>query len=57
MADQNIVWVKFLVTWVMSSGWEEKIWSIEFMAPGMVSKGLLIDPPESLPLVLHGLLW
>ena len=27
------------------------------MDPGLVSKGLLIDLPERLPLVLHGLLW
>ena len=27
------------------------------MAPGLVSKGFLIDPPDHLPLVLHGLFW
>ena len=27
------------------------------MAPDLVSGGLLIDPLECLPLVLHGLLW
>ena len=41
----------------MIYGWEETIWSIEVMSPGLVSQGLLIDPPECLPLVLHGLLW
>ena len=30
---------------------------MEVMAPGMVSEGLLMDPPERLPLVLHGLWW
>ena len=27
------------------------------MAPGMVSEGFLVDSPECLPLILHGLLW
>ena len=27
------------------------------MAPGLVSEGFLIDPPECFPLFLHGLLW
>ena len=30
---------------------------MEVMAPGLVSEGFLVDPPESLPLVLHGILW
>ena len=41
----------------MRPGWEETIWSIKFMALGLVSEGFLIDPPECLPLSLHGLLW
>ena len=41
----------------MIPGWEDIIWSIEAMAPGMISEGFLIDPLECLPLVLHGLLW
>ena len=41
----------------MIPGWADTIWSIEVMAPGLVSKGFLIDPPESLPLVLHIHLW
>ena len=41
----------------MILGWADTIWSIEVMAPGLVSKGLLIDPLECFPLVLHGLLW
>ena len=27
------------------------------MASGLVYEGLLIDPPENLPLVLYGILW
>ena len=27
------------------------------MALGLVSEGLLVDPPESFPFLLHGLLW
>ena len=27
------------------------------MEPGLVSKGFLMDPPDHLPLVIHGLLW
>ena len=27
------------------------------MAPGLVFEGLLIDPPDCLPFILHGLLW
>ena len=27
------------------------------MPPGMFYEGFLIDPPERLPLALHGLLW
>ena len=30
---------------------------MEVMAPGMVLEGFLMDPPESLFLFLHGLLW
>ena len=41
----------------MILGWKYTIWSIEVMAPGLVSEGLLIDLPECLTLVLHGLLW
>ena len=57
MAEHNLVWVITPVTWVMIPGLEDIIWSIEFMSLGMVSKVFLIDPPERLPLVLHGLLW
>ena len=41
----------------MSSGLSYTIWSIEFMALGLVSKVFLIDPIECMPLVIHGLLW
>ena len=41
----------------MNPVWEETVWSIKVMELGMVSKGLLIDPPDFLRLVLHGLLW
>ena len=37
--------------------WTETIWSIEVMDLGTVSEGFLIEAPECLPLVLHGLLW
>ena len=57
VASQNIPWVRSPVTWGMSPGWEDTISSIQIMAPGLVSEGLLIDPPECLNLVLHGLLW
>ena len=30
---------------------------MEFMDPGLVSEVFLMDPPERLPLVFHGLLW
>ena len=45
------------VTSVMIPGYAETIWSIEVMDPVLVSEGFLIDPPECLTLVLHGLLW
>ena len=54
---QNIAWVRAPVTWGMIPDWEETIWSIKVMAPVMVYGGFLIDPPECLPLVLHGPLW
>ena len=57
MDAHNLAWVKAPVTWVMSPGWAETIWSIEVMAPGLVSEGFLIDPLEFLTLILHGLLW
>ena len=41
----------------MIPDWEETFWSIEVMAPGLVSEGFLIDPLECFPLVLYGLLW
>ena len=57
MAEHNLVWVRTPVTWGMIPGLEDIICSIEVMYLGMVSKVFLIDPPERLPLVLHGLLW
>ena len=41
----------------MSHGWADTTWSIKVIAPGLVSKGFMIYPPECLPLVLHGLFW
>ena len=49
--------VRAPVTWVTNPGWVEIITTIELMAPGLVSKGLLINPPEFLILVLRRLLW
>ena len=57
VAAQNLECVRAPVTWGMSPGWEETIWSIEVMAPGLVSEGFLIGPLECLLLVLHGILW
>ena len=57
MAAQNITWVRSPVNWGMIPGWTDTIWSIKVMAPGMVSERLLINPPEHLNLVLHGLFW
>ena len=57
MDTQNVLWVIYPVTWEMSPGRAEKIWSIGVMGPGMVSKVFLIYPPECLTLVFHGLLW
>ena len=45
------------MNWGMIPGWEETIWSIEIMDPGLVSEIFLIDPHNNLSLVLHGLLW
>ena len=45
------------MTWGVRPGLAETIWSIDVMATGVVSEGLLVDPPKCLPLVLHGLLW
>ena len=44
VAARNLVWVRAPVNWLMRHGWAETIWSIEFMASGLVSKGFLIDP-------------
>ena len=44
LAEQSLAWVRATVTWVMSPGWEETIWSIEVIAPGMVSEDFLINP-------------
>ena len=41
----------------MIPGWEYTTLAIEFMSPGLVAEGFLIDPPECFPLFLHGLLW
>ena len=57
MADQNLAWVRAPVTWGMIPGWSDTDWSTEVMAPGLLSKGFLIDPIECLPLVLYDLLW
>ena len=38
-------------------GWEYTIWTIEFMATGLVSEGFLVDLPGRFLLVLHGILW
>ena len=57
MSSQNITWVRYPVTWGIIPGWEDTIWSIKVMAPGLVSEGLIIGLPECFPLVLHGLLW
>ena len=54
--SHNLGWVRIPVTWGVSPGWAETIWSIELMAPGLVSEVFLIYPPECLPWVLHGLL-
>ena len=56
-ASQNLSWMCFPVTWGLRYGWAEIIWSIEFMDLSMVYEGFLIEPPECLTLVLHGLLW
>ena len=40
----------------MGTGWEEIIWLIKFMSPGMVYEGFLVDPNECLTLVLYLLL-
>ena len=53
----NLVWVRSPVTWGVIPGWAETICSINVMTPGLIYEGLLIYLPESLPLVLHGLLW
>ena len=57
MAAQNIAWVRAPVNWGMRPGWEDTIWSIEVMAPGLVSEEFLIDPLDCFPLVLRGQLW
>ena len=57
MATQNLAWVRVPVTWVIVPGWIDTTWSIEVMDPGLLSEEFLIDPLESLPLVLYGLLW
>ena len=51
------MWVGAPVTGGVIPGWEETICLIEVMEPGLVSNVFLIDPPEILSLVLHGLLW
>ena len=57
MASQNLTSVRSPVTLEMIPGWKETICSIEVIAPGLVSEGFLIEPPENLPLVFHGILW
>ena len=41
----------------MKPGWTDTTRKIEAMDLGLVSEGLLIDPLDCLPLVLHGILW
>ena len=57
VSAQNLPWISNPVVWGVSPGWEDIIWKIEVMAPGLFFGVLLIDPPECLTLVLHGLLW
>ena len=57
MSAHNLAWFISPVTWGMMPVWTETIWSIEVMDLGLVSEGLLVDPPECLPLVLYGFLW
>ena len=57
MDSRNLTCVKSPVAWLMIPGLAYIIWSIKFMAPGLVSDGFLVDPPECLSLVLHGILW
>ena len=45
------------MTWGMSPGCAVTFWSIDFMAPGMVSEGFLNDPPGNFLLVFYSLLW
>ena len=53
---QNIDSVSSPVTWGIKPGWEEIIWSTEFMAMGLIYEDFLINPHRCLPLVFHGLL-
>ena len=57
VAAKNISWVIAPVTWGMIPGLTDIIWSIKVMAPGLVSEGFLMDPPECFTLVFNGLLW
>ena len=45
------------MTWIIIPGWAYIICQINVMNLGLVSKGFLVDPPDRLPLVFHGLLW
>ena len=51
MAAHNLQWVRSPVTCGIRPGWVDTIFSIEVMAPGLVSEGFLIDPLECLPFV------
>ena len=41
----------------MIPDWEDTIWPTEFMAPGLVYEGFLIDPHVYIPLLINDLLW
>ena len=56
VAAHNHVWVRPPVTCGMIHGWEDTIWSIEFMAPGLVYEGFLIDLLGRFTMLIHGIL-
>ena len=57
MAAHNLAWFRSPVASEIIPDWAETVCSIEFIALGLVSESFLIDPPECLTLVIHGLLW
>ena len=44
-------------TWGVIPGWEDIICSDGFMIPGLLSEGLLVDPPVLLTFLPHDILW